>query len=79
VPGEVVGSSEEDCGIGVCCLFAKDVWGCRRLKIQGWSSSLFAKQDEVVVLVMDRLGGGPVSGMAEWCVSRGFRYGRGWE
>jgi len=26
------------CGVGV---FAKDVWSCRRLKIRGWSSTLF--------------------------------------
>ena len=27
--------------VGVCWLFAKNVWGYRRLKIRGWSSSLF--------------------------------------
>ena len=31
------------CGIEVCWLFAKDVWGYQRLKIRGWSSTLFLK------------------------------------
>jgi len=30
------------CGVvGDCWLFAKDVWRYRRLKIRGWSSTLF--------------------------------------
>ena len=40
VPGEVVGSGEEEVAVGVCLLFGKDVW---RLKIRGWSSTLFWK------------------------------------
>ena len=31
------------CSVGVCSLFAKDVWGYWRLKIQGCSSTLFWK------------------------------------
>jgi len=49
------------CGVGVYLRFAKDVWGCRRLKIRGWSSTLFVREDEFVVLVAERLEGGPVS------------------
>ena len=49
------------CGAGVCWLFVKDVWGCRRLKIRDWSSTLFGRQDKLVVLVAERLEGGPVS------------------
>ena len=44
VPGEVVGIAvRRICGVEVCWLFARDVWGCRRLKIQGWSSTVFRK------------------------------------
>jgi len=38
-------------------MFAKDVWGCRRLKIRGWSSTLSGREDELVVLVAERLEG----------------------
>jgi len=38
------------CGVGVCLLFAKDVWGCRRLKIRGWSSTLFWETGSFVAL-----------------------------
>jgi len=48
-------------GVAVCWLFAKDVWDYRRLKIRGWSSTLFGRQDALVVLVAERLEGGPVS------------------
>ena len=43
VSGEVVGSGEEDLRCRNFRLFAKDVWGCRRLKIRGWRSTLFWK------------------------------------
>ena len=39
VQGEVVGSGEED--LRCRSLLTKDVWGCRRLKIRGWRSTLF--------------------------------------
>ena len=29
------------CSVGACWLFAKNVWGCRRLMTRGWSSTLF--------------------------------------
>jgi len=41
VPRQVVGSGVEDLRHRNCLLFAKDVWGCQRLKIQGWDSNLF--------------------------------------
>ena len=43
VPGEVVGSSEEDLRRRSLLMFAKGAWGYRRLKIRGWNDTLFWK------------------------------------
>jgi len=55
--------------------------GYRRLKIRGWNSTHFGRQDKLVVLVAERLERGPVSSkvsafpdvfsMAEGGVARG--------
>ena len=49
------------CGVEVCWLFAKDVWSYRMMKIRGRSSTLLGRQDDLVVLVADRLEEGPFS------------------
>ena len=41
VPGEVVGSSEDNLRCRSLLTVCQDVWGCRRLKIRGWRSTLF--------------------------------------
>jgi len=40
VPGEVVGSGEEDLRCRSLLTVCQDVWGYRRLKIRGWNSTL---------------------------------------
>ena len=40
VPGEVVGSGEEDLRCRSLLTVCQDVWGNRRLKIRGWNSTL---------------------------------------
>ena len=55
-------SSRRSCYVGLLVNSASDfLAGCRRLKLQGCSSSLFRRQDELLVLVAERLEGGPVN------------------
>jgi len=61
VPGEVVGSGEEDLRCRSLLTVCQRRLGCQRLKIRGRRSTLFGRQDELVVLVAERLEGGPVS------------------
>ena len=64
VLGEVVGSGEEDLrcrSLLTVCQRRLGLSEIRRLKIQGWNSTLFGRQDELVVLVEERLERGPVS------------------
>jgi len=62
------------CGVGVYWLFARDVWGYWRLKIRGWNSSLFGRQDELVVLVAERLEGGPIRACSQAICAKLTKY-----
>jgi len=47
------------CSVEICWLFAKDVWGCWGLKIQGWSSTVLLEERMSLWLVAERLEGEP--------------------
>jgi len=64
-------------GVGVCLLFAKDVWGCRRLKIRGWSSTLFCKRGEACGTGFGETRRKTRQQQSGY-VSRCFQHGGGW-
>ena len=61
VPGEVVGSSEEDLQCRSLLTVCQRRLGLSEAEDTRLESTLFGRQDEFVVLVVERLEGGPVS------------------
>ena len=61
VPGEVVGSGEEDLRCRSLLTVFQRRLGLSEADVRGWNSTLFGRQDELVVLVAERLERVPVS------------------
>ena len=53
VPGEVVGGGEEDLRCRSLLTVCQRRLGLSELKIQGWSSTVSAREDELVVLLCE--------------------------